>query len=115
MRVGCRRPIRVQGGLIGGRYTSTVGASGRREGKVLEPGGQDSMGERRQLTVVVSIVVASDGRLLYGTIIDVDQGIHGRFADWTGLADGVREWLAERTTREGRTVRPASPSDEVVG
>jgi hypothetical protein len=80
---------------------------------VLEPAGQDSMGDRRQLTVVVSVVVAPDGRLVYGTVIDVDEGIQGRFVDWSGLAEGVREWLAERTTRWApRVAGTASQADD---
>ncbi len=81
---------------------------------MLEPGGQDAMADRRELTVVVSIVVAPGGRLLYGTVIDVDLGIHGRFVDWTGLAEGVRQWLAERTTHDAPAGEPVSPSDEVA-
>ena len=47
--------------------------SGRRVRKsvVLEPLSGDQMAGRQVLTVVVNLVVAPDGRLLYGTVIVV--------------------------------------------
>jgi hypothetical protein len=57
------------------------------------------MAGRRLLTVVVNVVVAPDGRLLYGTVIDIEEGVHGRFQDWAGLGRAAADWLAMRLAR----------------
>ena len=55
---------------------------------------QDAMADRRHLQVVLDIVVGPGGRFVYGTVIDVDLGIQGRFADWPELCTRMREWLS---------------------
>lgn len=65
-----------------------------------EPG-PDALADRRQLVVIVRLVTAATGRLLYGEVIDVDSGSAGRFADWRGMTAAVRHWLADELSDVG--------------
>jgi len=64
---------------------------------VPEPG-PDALADRRQLVVILRLVAATTGRLLYGEVIDVEAGPTGRFADWRGMTTAVRRWLADELT-----------------
>jgi hypothetical protein len=57
--------------------------------------GPDALADRRQLVVILRLVAATTGRLLYGEVIDVETGPTGRFADWRGMTAAVRAWLAD--------------------
>ena len=57
--------------------------------------GPDALAERRQLVVILRLVTAATGRLLYGEVIDVETGPTGRFVGWRGLTAAVRSWLAD--------------------
>jgi hypothetical protein len=61
------------------------------------------MADQRHLQVVLDIVVGSGGRFIYGTIIDVDHTIQGRFASWPELAVRMREWLGRWRRDHGGT------------
>jgi hypothetical protein len=64
---------------------------------VPEPGG-NALDDRRQFVVILRLVAATTGRLLYGEVIDVDMGPTGRFAGWRGMTKAVRNWLADEMT-----------------
>ena len=57
-----------------------------------EPG-PDALADRRQLVVILRLVAARTGRLLYGEVIDVETGPTGRFVGWRGMTTAVRTWL----------------------
>ena len=57
--------------------------------------GRDALADRHQLVVILRLVVADTGRLLYGEVIDVETGPTGRFADWRGMTTAVRTWMAD--------------------
>jgi hypothetical protein len=54
------------------------------------------LSDKRQLVVILRLVIASSGQLLYGEVVDVDAGPKGRFVGWPGLTAAVRA----RLTRE---------------
>jgi hypothetical protein len=56
--------------------------------------GPEALTERRQLVVILRLVAATTGRLLYGEVIDVEAGPTGRFVGWRGMTNAVRTWLS---------------------
>lgn len=55
---------------------------------------QEALADRRQLVVILRLVAAATGQLLYGEVIDVETGPTGRFVGWRGMTAAVRSWLA---------------------
>ena len=53
----------------------------------------DALADRRQLVVILRLVAATTGRLLYGEVIDVETGPTGRFVGWRGMTSAVRTWV----------------------
>jgi hypothetical protein len=72
---------------------------------VPESGSRDLMASRRHLSVIVRVVVGPGGRLVNGSLVDMDQRPRGRFADWAGLTDRLRRWV-EETMSDGRERPP---------
>jgi hypothetical protein len=68
--------------------------------------GPDALAERRQLVVILRLVAAATGRLLYGEVIDVETGPTGRFADWRGMTAAVRTWLADEMAEPPEPEQP---------
>lgn len=54
---------------------------------------QESLADRRQLVVVLRLVAATTGRLLYGEVIDARTGPTSRFVGWNGMTPAVRVWV----------------------
>ena len=77
--------------------------------------GSDALADRRQLVVIVRLVTASTGRLLYGEVIDVESGSTGRFADWRGMTAAVRGWLTDELSEaRGRDPGPVHESESPI-
>ena len=57
--------------------------------------GSDALADRRQLVVILRLVAATTGRLLYGEVVDVETGPTGRFSDLRGMTAAIRSWLAD--------------------
>lgn len=51
---------------------------------------------RDYVTLIIRLLVTSDGDLLHGEAMSVDQIALGRFRDWDGLTAMVRAWLIRR-------------------
>ena len=58
-----------------------------------EPG-PEALSDKRQLVVILRLVIAPSGQLLYGEVVDVEAGPRGRFVGWAGLTPAVRAWLS---------------------
>jgi hypothetical protein len=61
--------------------------------------------EKRQVTLILRLVLDARGRLQYGEAVDTEARSQGRFVGWRGLTRTVRAWLArqEHTAVERRT------------
>ena len=62
--------------------------------------------ERRNLTLVLRLVVGPGRRLVHGELVGPDGTSRGRFADWGGLSRVIRRWLDDPETG-----RPTGPAD----
>jgi hypothetical protein len=51
--------------------------------------------ERRNVTLVLRLVVDPGGRLVLGELVDPDGAGRGGFADWVGLTRVIRRWLED--------------------
>jgi hypothetical protein len=69
--------------------------------------GPDSLADRRNFIVILRLVAARGGRLLYGELVDIDAGPRGRFGNWLGLDSTIQRWLMDEMART-----PAAGSDE---
>lgn len=63
--------------------------------------GPEALADKRQLVVVLRLVSAPSGRLLYGEVIDVDGGPSGQFVGWQGMTPAVRAWLVRQLDEAG--------------
>ena len=54
---------------------------------------QESLADRRELVVVLRLVTATAGRLLYGEVIDARTRPTRRFIGWNGMTPAVRSWV----------------------
>jgi len=70
------------------------------------------MADRHEMTLVVSIVVGPGNRLLYGTVIDVEEGAQSRHGDRIGVLDAVGDWLSRRTSAAPRDPGSAAPTTD---
>jgi hypothetical protein len=70
---------------------------------------QESLADRRHLVVVLRLVTATTGQLLYGEVIDAHTGSTGRFIGWRGMTSAVRSWLVDELGR------PAAPEPGASG
>jgi hypothetical protein len=59
----------------------------------------DALASRREVTVVLRLVIGSGNRLLYGQVVDVIDGPQPGFRGWAGLTQGLRRWLSATGTR----------------
>ena len=53
----------------------------------------DKLAEKRNVTVILRLVVDSRSRLAYGEIVDLEAVSPGRFVGWRGLTPAVRAWV----------------------
>jgi hypothetical protein len=51
------------------------------------------LAEKRDLAVVVRIVVDRNRQLVHGELVDMNGTSRGRFADWDTLIRLIRVWL----------------------
>jgi hypothetical protein len=56
-----------------------------------------TLAEKRYATLILRLVLDKQGRLLYGELVDVEDGHPAHFSGWRGLINAVRVWL----TRQG--------------
>jgi hypothetical protein len=52
--------------------------------------------EKRQVTLILRLVLDAQGRLQYGEAVDTEARSQGRFVGWRGLTRTVRAWLARQ-------------------
>ena len=57
--------------------------------------------ERRQVILILRLVLDARGRLQYGEAVDTEARSQGRFVGWRGLTRTLRTWLA-RQENDGR-------------
>jgi hypothetical protein len=51
--------------------------------------------ERRDLAVIVRMVVDERSQLVHGELVDLEGKSHGRFTEWDDLIRLMRSWLDE--------------------
>lgn len=54
----------------------------------------EQLGDQRQITGIVRLVVNAHGHLLHGEILDTDGRLQGRFVKWSEFVRIVCAWLA---------------------
>jgi hypothetical protein len=52
-----------------------------------------TLGEKRYATLILRLVLDRQGRLLYGELVDVEDGHPDHFSGWRGMISAVRVWL----------------------
>jgi hypothetical protein len=55
-----------------------------------------TLGERRYATLILRLVLDKQGRLLYGELVDVEDGHPEHFTGWRGMFSAVRVWLTSQ-------------------
>ena len=56
----------------------------------------ERLAEKRNLALVVRMVVDQRNQLVHGELVDLDGTSHGRFTEWDNLIRLIRIWLDER-------------------
>jgi hypothetical protein len=51
---------------------------------------------KRQVVLILRLVLDADGRLEYGEAVDTEARSQGRFVGWRDLTRTVRAWLARQ-------------------
>jgi hypothetical protein len=66
-------------------------------GTVLQPTIRDEeLRGRRQLVVVVRLVLDAGWQLVHGELVDVDQQSRGRFAGWAEVTPALQRYIDEQ-------------------
>jgi hypothetical protein len=52
--------------------------------------------DKRNVSIVLRIVLDADGQVLHGEIVDVDGKILSRFAGVDGMMDMLQRWLDQQ-------------------
>lgn len=72
--------------------------------------GSEALMERREIAVVLRLLVETEGELIYGEVVDVDTNASRRFIAWRDLEPTVRAALREALQRATRSDdSPRSP------
>ena len=62
------------------------------------PGRLERLADERVLTVMLRLVIARDGRLVHGEIVDLEGVVRQRFAHWTELLTALERLIATTDT-----------------
>ena len=60
--------------------------------------GDDPLSGRRQVVVLLRLVLGGGGELSHGEIVDVAGRPQGRFGDWDALVPALHRWLDDEHT-----------------
>jgi hypothetical protein len=55
--------------------------------------GGEALAHRRDVVVILRLVLSRRGELSHGEIVDAFGRIRARFGDWEALSPALREWL----------------------
>lgn len=69
----------------------------------------EALSANREVIVVLRLLVGSDGRIVYGYILDPDRRTAGPFR-LSGLSQALRDWVGMDPERAGRTSNVDSES-----
>jgi hypothetical protein len=58
------------------------------------PGRLERLANERVLTVMLRLVIARDGQLVHGEIVDLEGVVRHRFVDWPGLVAALERLIA---------------------
>jgi len=61
----------------------------------IQPNG-NHLGDKRNVTVVLRLVLDAHGRLMHGELVDMEGTLQQRFKGQRGLAQAVRMWLVSQ-------------------
>jgi hypothetical protein len=56
---------------------------------------------KREVTLILRLVLGPDGRLEYGEALDTEARSQGHFVGWSGLTRTVRAWLTRQEYAHG--------------
>jgi hypothetical protein len=56
----------------------------------------DELDDKRQVTVILRLVLEHSGALHHGEVIDVDGNVRGRFNRWSTALVLIRDWVNTR-------------------
>lgn len=57
---------------------------------------ETTVAERRYATLILRLALDKQGGLLYGELVDVEDGHPEHFSGWRGLINAVRVWLTRQ-------------------
>ena len=57
------------------------------------PLNENNLAERRNVTVILRLVLDQHGQLIHGELVDVADAPQERFIGWRGMIRAVRAWL----------------------
>lgn len=55
--------------------------------------GVTALEDKRNVSIILRMVLDADGQVLHGEIVDVDGKVQSRFAGVDGLMNAVQQWL----------------------
>jgi hypothetical protein len=55
----------------------------------------EHLAEHRNVTVMLRLVVDSDGHLVHGELVDLDGSTHGRFLTWERMVELLSVHIAD--------------------
>ena len=67
----------------------------RRGGRVSSAPLGETLGDNRNLTVLLRLVIDPAGQLVHGELVDLDGASRGRFLNWDGLLQLLDQRLEE--------------------
>jgi hypothetical protein len=60
----------------------------------------NQLADKRQVVLILRLVLNKQGQLLHGEIVDVAYKVIGRFANWTHLNYLMQMWLVNKIEGE---------------
>jgi hypothetical protein len=60
----------------------------------------NQLADKRQVVLILRLVLNKQGQLLHGEIVDVADKVIGRFANWTHLNYLMQMWLVNKIEGE---------------
>jgi hypothetical protein len=74
----------------------------------------NALADKRQLTLILRLVVDERGRLVHGHLLDVEARSLGRFLTWRELTRTVRAGLARQLPHRAAGARSPRPPREAT-
>ncbi len=60
----------------------------------------ERLSDKRQVTLIMRLVLDRHGLLMHGEMADVQGTVFSRFVGWRGMVRALRAWLASQGEKE---------------